>query len=197
MLPDAVQVADPFHVVRLAQPRARRVPPPGAERDARPSRPQGRPALPLPGGRLVMARRTAQRTTARTSCSGCSHAGDPRRRGVVWPGTPRRSCARSTTTPTTQLADEWVDEIVRRLRQRRDATRGPTAGPHDRPLARPDPRLAPLTRVERTDRSSQQPRSNASNASRSGSAPSSTTESAPCSTPAEPNWDLLPSITPP
>ena len=48
MLPDAVQVADPFHVVKARQHQARRVPPPGAERDHGTPRSQDRSALPLP-----------------------------------------------------------------------------------------------------------------------------------------------------
>ncbi|HET6834948.1 MAG TPA: transposase [Acidimicrobiales bacterium] len=52
MLPDATQIADPFHVVKLANSKLdecrRRVPPPGAERDARAPWPQERPALPGP-----------------------------------------------------------------------------------------------------------------------------------------------------
>ena len=48
MLPDATQVADPFHLVKLAQPEARRGTSPGAERDVRSPGPQRRSALPVP-----------------------------------------------------------------------------------------------------------------------------------------------------
>ena len=48
MVPNAVQVADPFHVVKAGQHQARRVPTPGAERDHGAPWSQRRSALPLP-----------------------------------------------------------------------------------------------------------------------------------------------------
>ena len=48
MVRDATLVADPFHVTKLANTKARRVPTPGAERDPRSSGPQVRSPLSLP-----------------------------------------------------------------------------------------------------------------------------------------------------
>jgi len=47
MLPDATQIADPFHLIKLANSKARRVPAPGPERDPGPPRPQARPSVPI------------------------------------------------------------------------------------------------------------------------------------------------------
>jgi transposase len=70
MLPDATQIADPFHLVKLANSKLRRVSPPGAERDARSSRTQDRSALPSPavvdqGART--SRRPRRREAARSA----------------------------------------------------------------------------------------------------------------------------------
>ena len=110
MLSDATPVADPFHVVRLANQALddcrRRV----AERDPRPPWPQDRPAVSLstaPGdGRERLS------VDGHEKLLGLLAAGDPRRE--VWFAWNAKEVVRQIYVHTDhQLAIDWVDEIVR------------------------------------------------------------------------------------
>ena len=106
--------------------------------------------------RLVMARRTAQRRGPRQAARPARRR-RPEAARCGSPGTPRRSSAQIYDHTDDQLAVELVDRDRPRLRRRPDAARGASARPHHHPLAAPDRRLAPLPRLQRTDRSGQQP----------------------------------------
>src|SRR4029079_8868981 len=110
MLPDAVQVADPFHVVRLANTALdecrRRV-----QNDTLGHR--GRKTDPLYRcrRRLVMARERLS-VEGREKLLGLLAAGDPRRE--VWFAWNAKEVVRQIYDHTNhQLAVAWVDEIVR------------------------------------------------------------------------------------
>lgn len=97
MLPDAVQVADPFHVVKLANTALdecrRRV-----QNETLGHRGRKHDPLYRARRRLVMARERLS-DEQHDRLMGLLRTGDPRRRSGSR-GTPRRSCVRSTTTPT-------------------------------------------------------------------------------------------------
>ena len=150
MLPDAVAGRRSVPPGQARQHEARRVPPPGAERDPRPPRPQGRPALPVPPA-AHQGRRTPRRPTAAPSCSVCSTPATLAARSARR-GTPRKSCARSTTIDDPDLAAEFVDP------PRPSTSKTESCPPEVRQLGRtiirwrrPDRRLAPRPRVA-TDR---------------------------------------------
>ncbi len=191
MLPQAVQVADPFHVVRVANHALGRVPPPGAERDARPSRPPGRPALPCPAATRDGPRRLSE--DGKDKLMGLLRAGDPRRE-VSWNA---KEVVRQIYDHTDeQLADEWVDEIVRDFAD------------HEMPL---EVRRLGRTIARWRDQILAWHRSHVSNGPTEavnnlvkrvkrvafGLRTFKHYRIRACSTPAKPNWDLLPSITPP
>ena len=117
------------------QPEARRVPPAGAERDPRSSGPQGRSALPVPAA-VDQGRRTPRRPGPHQAAGSARRRRSPTARSAP-PGTPRKSCAASTTTRSRP-----------RPRVRRPARpRSPRRVLPDRgPLARPDPASAGGTR---------------------------------------------------
>ena len=192
--PDAVQVADPFHLVKLANSQARRVPPPGPERDPRPPGPQGRPALPVPPA-AHQGRRTPRRPRPHQAPRPARRRRPPRRgahglarqggRPVIYDHRrprPRRSSS-STGSATTSKTTR--------------APRGPPARPHHRPLAAPDRRLAPTPSVSNGPTEARQQPDQADQAHRrSGSAASPTTASASCSTPAAPTGTYSPPSLP-
>jgi len=110
MLPDAVQVADPFHVVRLANTALdecrRRV-----QNETVGHR--GRKADPLyrPRRRLVMARERLS-DDGHDRLLGLLRAGDPRRE--VWFAWNAKEIVRQIYDHTdVELAEAWVDEIIR------------------------------------------------------------------------------------
>ena len=153
MLPDATQVADPFHVVRLANQALdecrRRV-----QNETLGHR--GRKTDPLYRcrRRLVMAGERLS-VDGRDKLLGLLAAGDPKRE--VWFAWNAKEVVRQIYDHTDdQLAVAWVDEIVPRLRRRPRCRPRCVASAAPSPLARPDRRLAPLPRLERTDRSRQQ-----------------------------------------
>ena len=98
MLPDAVQIADPFHLVKLANSKLdecrRRV-----QNETLGHR--GRKHDPLYRARRLLTRADERLDDrrARPSCSACSTPATPAARSAP-PGTPRKSSGRSTTTPT-------------------------------------------------------------------------------------------------
>lgn len=154
MLPDATQVADPFHVVQLANralDECRR----RAQNDTLGHR--GRKTDPLYRARrrLTIAK---QRLSAdqHDRLLGPQRAGDPRQE-VWFAGLRRKLSVRSTTTPTPNSPPKGST---------RSAAISPTPRCPSRFASRPNHRppgcshrcLAPLTRLERTDRSGEQPR---------------------------------------
>ena len=110
MLPDVVQVADPFHVVKLANSALdecrRRV-----QNDTLGHRGRKHDPLYRARRRLTMAR---ERLTGEQHdrLMGLLHAGDPRRE--VWFAWNAKEVVRQIYDHTGhQLAADWVDEIVR------------------------------------------------------------------------------------
>ena len=156
MLPDAVQVADPFHVVQPGQPALdecrRRV-----QNETLGHR--GRKTDPL-----YRCRRRLSMADERLSDDGHDKllgllaAGDPQRRGVVrlerqGSRPPDLRPHRPPSSPST-----WVDEIGRDFADAEMPPEVRRLGRTIGALARPDRRLAPRPRVQRADRSGQQPR---------------------------------------
>jgi hypothetical protein len=116
LLPDAVQGADPFHLVRLAGEKHGRGPTPGPERDPRPPRSQARSALPGPS-----AARARPRTSRRTCRGQADRATACRRspRGEVATAWHAKVAVRSLYAHRDQeLALEWVDQLSEDLRDR-------------------------------------------------------------------------------
>ena len=138
------------------QRQARRVPPAGAERDPRPPRPQGRPALSVPAP-AHQGRRTPRGQRTREARSACF----------------------APAIPKGEVTTAWhAKEAVRELYAHTDADARPASGSsassptwptRDNPIEvrslgrtlrrwkRPDRRLAPRPRQQRTDRGGQQP----------------------------------------
>jgi hypothetical protein len=155
MVPDAVQVADPFHVVRVANTALdecrRRV-----QNEVIGHR--GRRPDPLYRARRLLTM-AAERLPdhRRERLVGLLAAGDPK--GEVKLAWHAKEVVRQIyqhTDPT--LAEAWVDEISPRLRRPGDASRGASAGSHDPTVAGSDRGLAPLPGEQRADRGHQQPR---------------------------------------
>ena len=189
MLPDAVQVADPFHVVKLANQRLdevrRRV-----QNETLGHR--GHKDDPLYRSRrlLTEGRRTPRRPRPQRSCSDCSR---PATRGArsAWRGTPRKSSARSTTIDDPDLAVEFVDRLGADLQdgraRRRSASSaarssaGGTRSPRGtKRTCRNGPTEAVNNLIKRVKRVA------------FGFRRSATTGSAPCSTPASPTGTYSP-----
>jgi hypothetical protein len=153
MVPDATQVADPFHIVRLANTKLdecrRRV-------QTETLRHRGRKDDPL-----YRARRLLTKAHERLD-----ERGDAERRGLLRAGDPRgevqmawhaKGTIRSVydiTDPA--LAAEYVAQLTDDL-QDADARRGQLTGSHHQPLAVLDRGVAPGPRLERTDGGGQQP----------------------------------------
>ena len=190
MLPDAVQVADPFHVVQAGQHGAGRVPPPGAERDPRPSGPQDRSALPVPApaGRWPRERLTVD---------GHERAARPARRrrpaagGVVrlerqGGRPPDLRPHRPTSSPSSGSTRSSATSPTPRCRSRCAGSAAPSAGggtrssPGTAPTSRNGPTEAVNNLVKRVKRV-------AFGFRRFRPLP----DPLPCSTPARPNWTLL------
>ena len=154
MLPAAVQVADPFHLVKHANQRLddvrRRV-----QNETLGHR--GRRDDPLHRSRRLLARADERlNDNSRDKLVGLLEAGDPPRRGPgslarqrgrpidLWPHRPRPRCR--------------VRHPARRRPARRVvSTRGPPAWPNDHEVAFRDLGLVSRSRSERPDRSSEQP----------------------------------------
>ena len=95
-------------------------------------------------------------STATTSSLGLLAAGDPKRE--VWFAWNAKEVVRQIYDHTDhQLAVAWVDEIVRDFADGEMPLEVRRLGRTIKRVARPDRRLAPLPRVERADRSRQQP----------------------------------------
>ena len=184
MLPDAVQVADPFHVVRVANKALdecrRRV----QNETARPSGPQDRSALPRPGGCSTWPPNGSP-TTATSGCVGLLAAGDPKGEvKLTWHAKEVVRQIYDHTDPT--LAEAWVDEIIRDFADGEMPLEVRRLG---RTISRWRDQIVAWHRShvsQRADRSRQQPRE-ARQAGGVRVAPlPQLPASAPCSTPADP-----------
>ena len=184
MLPDAVQVADPFHVVKLANTDARRVPPAGAERDVRSSGPQDRSALPGPPA-ADHGRTNASTDDRDAKLLGLLAAGDPDGEvRTAWHA--KEVVRRSTTTTTPSSLPSSSTQLGRRPPRRVLPARGPPTRPHHHALAAPDRRLAP-SHVTNGPTEAINNLDQADQARRVRDHPlAATTASEPCSTPADP-----------
>ena len=128
-LDHATRVADPFHVVRVGNRCVDTGAPPGAERDAGPSGPQGRPALPDPQALLAGTERLDQRGHQRMLLG--LRVGDPHDEVLgAWLAKESVRDLYLTDDPAdaATLLDKAIAGCARR-RRRRD------------PLARQDPRV--------------------------------------------------------
>ena len=138
MVPGATQVADPFHVVKLANAKLdecrRRV-----QNETLGHR--GRKADPLYRIRRLLTKADERlEEHGREKLLGLLRAGDPRGE-VPPPGMPRKRSASSTRTLTSHRPR--VDRATRRRHGRpRQPARGAFAWPNARPLEAPDRRLA-------------------------------------------------------
>jgi hypothetical protein len=182
MLPDAVQVADPFHVVRVANTALdecrRRVQNETAGHRGRKPDPlyRARRLLTIAAERLPDQRRER--------LVGLLAAGDPKGEvKLTWHAKEVVRQIYDHTDP--QLAEAWVDEIIRDFADR-------TMPPEVRRLGRTikrwrDQIVAWPAHTSPTDRPKRSTSSSSvSSESRSGCAGSATTASAPCSTPDDP-----------
>ena len=134
---------------------ARRVPPPGAERDPRPPWPQDRPALPCPAA-ADHGRRTARRA-GRDQAARPARRRRPRRRGAHRLARQGGRPLRSTTTPTPTSPIAFVDRLGRDLQ---DASCPPEVRQLGRTILRWRDQIVAwhrCPRLQRSDRSGQQP----------------------------------------
>ncbi len=129
------------------EPLRRSGPPPGPERDARPSRPQGRPAVSDPQA-AAHRLRTPRRTRPRTGCCWACASVTPTTRSSAH-GWPRNRCATSTspTTPPTPRCC-WTRPsspapTTRSPRSARSARRSRRGGPRSSPTTTPARRNGP------------------------------------------------------
>ena len=152
MLPEATQVADPFHVVKLANAKLdecrRRV-----QNETMGHR--GRKDDPLYRCRGCSPRPTSAWTsTVETKLLGPAAAGDPtatsRRRG-----TRKRPSARSTATPTPSSRPQWIDGSSRTWPTRTSRSKCARSGAPPA-LEAPDRGVAPRALHQRADRGGQQ-----------------------------------------
>ncbi len=117
---------------------------------------RGRKDDPLYGARRLLTKAHERLDpTGDGSCAVCSTRASHAMR-CAWPGTPKKSSARSTnsTTPTRHASSSPAE---RRSARPQLPTGGALAGPDVASLARPHRRLARSTRDQRTDRSDEQP----------------------------------------
>ena len=144
MLPDAVQIADPFHVVRLANQKLdecrRRV-----QNETMGHR--GRKDDPLYRARRLLDPADERLDdNGRTRLLGLLDAGDPR--GEVRTAWHAKEVVRSLYDHTDpDLAVEFVDRLGHDLQDESCPLEVRSLGPHPHPLAGPDRRLAPGPRV--------------------------------------------------
>ena len=124
MLPDATQVADPFHLVKLANTKVdevrRRV-----QNETLGHR--GRKTDPLYRCRRLLTKADERLDDAAApSCSACSTPATQAAR-CAWPGTRRKSSGRSTTTPTSSSPTQFVDRLGHDLQDAVVPAGGPSA----------------------------------------------------------------------
>jgi len=190
-IPHTAQVADPFHVVRLANNRLdevrRRTQNQTLGHRSRKDNPRYRihklltcPRTPQPRSRGTPPRPPQSRRPTEKS---------------AWPDTPKKPSTTSTRPETPTSPTKYTRQLTADLQDQ-----PPEVNQPGRAVARWYTQIAarrPLPGIEQTHRSSQQSHPNASNESGSGTTTSPTTEYGHCSTQANPTGTYLPSVTPP
>ena len=194
VLPNALQVADPFHVIRLANQRLDEV---RRRTQNETLGHRGRKDDPLYRiRRLLTAAHERISDRGQTRLRGLLDAGDPY--GEVRTAWHAKETVRGIYGIESPVRCAPLHPAARRRPPRRILpTRDPQAGPNHRARDPTDRQLAHLEGDQRTHRSPQQPHQSASNGHRvripqlrelpnPGSS----------STPGKPNWDLLATVTP-
>ncbi len=150
MVRDATLVADPFHVTKLANTKARRVPTPGAERDPRSSGPQVRSPLSLPAP-VDQGQGAARRQRPREAHRPPSCRRSPRRCGHPLAGQGGRASSMHTPIPTSPSSGSPSNDLV-------DEDSGSRPARSDEPCSAGSTGLPPGTspRLQRTDRGDQE-----------------------------------------
>ena len=194
MLPDAVQVADPFHVVKLANSKLdecrRRV-----QNETLGHR--GRKDDPLYRCRRLLTKADERLDDqGRTKLLGLLDAGDPHGRGAHGVARQRSRPVDSTTTPIPTWPSTFVERLGHDLQDESCPPEVRSARPHHAALAGPDRRLAPSPRVATGRPKPPTTSSSASSESRSGSPASRNYRIRVLLYAGRPNWDLLATITP-
>ena len=194
MLPDAVQVADPFHLVKLANPKLdecrRRV-----QNETLGHR--GHKDDPLYRCRRLLTKADERLDDrGRTKLLGLLEAGDPRGEvRTAWHAKEVVRCIYDHHDPDLAVASS----STRLGHDLQDASCPPEVRQLGRTLVRwndPDRRLAPGPRVQRADRGGQQPDQADQAGRRSGSPASANYRIRALLYAGKPNWDLLATITP-
>ena len=144
-LDHATRVADPFHVIRVAQPLCGQGPPAGPERDAGTPRPQARTALSDPQA-VARGRRTSRRAGSNRTLLGPGVDGPRRRRWARgWPGISSGRLSHRRPHVAATLLDKAIAgcgaddlEEIRSL-----ATRWSPGAPRSSPITAPAHRTGP------------------------------------------------------